>query len=182
MGTGAIGGRWLAGPCLVATMAVGGCSNVPVEPATPAWADVAPIFRGECNSCHGWTARETGSSYRFDFFEVTKDVCGDAAMALESGDDPGGQRGDGVADRDRHHAAGGRPLGRHAAATQPGMPEWERDVVERWSAQPVKGTPPERNQPPNLRLSGFPATADKSLAFRRCWRTRTTTPPWASSR
>ena len=48
-----------------------GCSSTPAEPSDPAWADVAPIFRGECNSCHGWNAGQTGGGYRFDFFDVT---------------------------------------------------------------------------------------------------------------
>ena len=46
---------------------------------------MAPIFRGECNSCHGWTAGQTGSGYRFDFFDVTSTACGDASLALGTG-------------------------------------------------------------------------------------------------
>jgi hypothetical protein len=165
MGTGAMGGRWLVGPCLVATMALGGCSNVPVEPATPAWADVAPIFRGECNSCHGWTARATGSSYRFDFFEITKDVCGDAAMALDPGIILAGNAVTASQVKTDIIPQAGARWPRMPPQPSPALPDWERDVLDRWSAQPVKGTPPEHNEPPILRLSGFPASADKSLAF-----------------
>ena len=62
-----------------------GCSSTPVEPEMPAWADVAPIFRGECNGCHGWNAGQTGGGFRFDFFEVNQTNCGDAALALGTG-------------------------------------------------------------------------------------------------
>src|SRR5579863_2131078 len=71
---------------LLTTLLLSGlaCSSTPSEPQNPAWADVAPIFRGECNGCHGWNAGQTGSGERFDFFDVTTDVCGDAALAIGS--------------------------------------------------------------------------------------------------
>ena len=139
--------RLLAGP---------GCSSTPAEPENPAWADVAPIFRGECNGCHGWNAGQTGAGFRFDFFDVTSDVCGDAALAL----------GNGV-------ILAGSPLAApHIAAdvvTQPGatwprmppqpspaLPKWERDTLERWAAQPVKGPPPPDNRAPTITVSDFP--------------------------
>ena len=69
--------------------AFGACDGTPAQPQNPAWADVAPIFRGQCNGCHGWNAGQTGGGYRFDFYDVstdpTKDVCGDAALAAGTG-------------------------------------------------------------------------------------------------
>src|SRR5262245_17374957 len=76
---------------------IAGCGAGAVVPEHPLWSDVAPILRGECGGCHGWTASDrppdaagvhpenTGGSYRFDFFDATADVCGDAALALDAG-------------------------------------------------------------------------------------------------
>lgn len=155
----------LAGACLATSAGTVGCSSPPAEPLNPGWADVAPIFRGECNSCHGWTAKDTGSSYRFDFFDVTTDVCGDAALALDRGVILAGKTLAANQIETDVLPRGGAAWARMPPQPSPALPDWERDTVERWAAQPVKGAAPSGNRPPTLALAGYPASADKMLAF-----------------
>jgi hypothetical protein len=153
------------------------CSSTPTEPQTPTWADVAPIFRGECNGCHGWNAAQTGAGERFDFFDV--DVCGDAALAiapectletLMSGEcSPnvilaGSPLATPSIETDVV-AQGGAAWPRMPPQPSPALPDWERGTIERWAAQPVKGPAPPGNQPPTITVEGYPATADAQLAF-----------------
>jgi hypothetical protein len=141
------------------------CESSPTEPATPAWADVAPIFRGECNSCHGWTAGQTGSGYRFDFFDVTSDVCGDAALALPAGSLLAGSPVAAPQIETDVVAQKGENWPRMPPQPSPALPDWERDTIERWAAQPVKGPPPPSNRPPTITVEDFPSTAGTKLAF-----------------
>jgi hypothetical protein len=142
-----------------------GCSSAPAEPQNPTWANVAPILRGECDSCHGWTAPTTGAGFRFDFYDVTKDVCGDAALAFGAGAVLAGstlastQIGTDVV------TSKGASWPRMPPQPSPALPDWERDTIERWAAQPVKGPPPPGNRPPSVMVSGYPAVAAKELAF-----------------
>lgn len=142
------------------------CSSTPAEPQNPTWVDVAPIFRGECDSCHGWTAPTTGGGFRFDFFDLTKDVCGDAALALSP-----------------NVVLAGSPLAtpqiamdvitqkgaswpRMPPQPSPALPDWERDAIERWAGQPAPGpSPPPGNRAPTIAVSDFPAVAGSELAF-----------------
>jgi hypothetical protein len=156
-----VASAWLTG----ALSAAGGCSSTPVEPASPAWSDVAPIFRGECNSCHGWTAKETGGSYRFDFFDVTADVCGDAALALDRAVILAGATVAANQIKADVVTKSGAQWPRMPPQPSPALPSWERDTIERWTAQPVKGAPPTGNSPPTIDLSAYPATADETVGF-----------------
>lgn len=47
----------------------------------------------------------------------------------------------------------------------PALPDWERNTLERWAAQPIKGPPPPGNRVPNIAIAGYPATADDQLSF-----------------
>jgi hypothetical protein len=148
-----------------AAAALAGCSEPPVEPAEPAWADVAPIFRGECNSCHGWTAKQTGGSYRFDFFQMSAETCGDAALALDSGVILAGNAlaaGQIAADVQKQ---GSSSWARMPPPPSPALPDWERSTVERWAANPIQGTEPKGNRPPTLDLSSYSAKADRTFSF-----------------
>jgi hypothetical protein len=142
-----------------------GCTSTPVEPEMPAWADVAPIFRGECNGCHGWNSAQTGGGFRFDFFDVTQKTCGDAALALSLGTVLAG-------------SPLATPLIKSDVATQPGLmwprmppqpspalPDWERDTIERWAAKPLMGVAPSGNRPPTIVASNYPLTANGQLSF-----------------
>ncbi len=142
-----------------------GCSSTPAEPQNPAWADVAPILRGECNSCHGWTAPTTGAGYRFDFYDVTKDVCGDAYLALNSGVLLAGSSLAALQIETDVVAAAGAKWPRMPPQPSPALPDWERGAIERWAGQPVKGPPPPGNRSPTILVSDYPAVAGKELAF-----------------
>jgi hypothetical protein len=141
------------------------CDSTPAEPLNPTWADVAPVFRGECNSCHGYTAGQTGGGYRFDFFDVTKAVCGDAALALGTGVALAGSPL--VAPRivDDVIPWNGAAWPRMPPQPSPALPHWERDTIERWAVAPVKGPPPPSNRPPTVAVTQYPATADQQFAF-----------------
>ena len=156
-----------------------GCSSTPVEPFNPAWADVAPIFRGECNSCHGWTAGQTGGGYRFDFFDATKTIngepdgpilCGDAALALSNVTLAGTPGPNGtpiaapyIAEDVVKQAGAAWP--RMPPQPSPALPDWERDALQNWAWQPVKGPAPVGNRPPTLVVYDLPAQAAASLSF-----------------
>jgi len=167
-----MGGRLHLSPfLLLALLGFMACASTPSEPQNPAWADVAPIFRGECNGCHGWNAAQTGGGYRLDFFDVTKGACGEAARALTAGVALAGSL-----------AANGSPLAaplieadvvaqkgaawpRMPPQPSPALPEWERDTIERWAARPVKGPAPPGNHPPTISVFGYPANAGPTLTF-----------------
>lgn len=140
-----------------------GCGSTPVEPRNPTWADVAPIFRGECNGCHGWTAPQTGSSERFDFFDVS--ACGEAALALGSGVILAGSPLATPQILTDVVPQGGDAWPRMPPQPSPTLPDWESSALERWAAQPVKGPPPPGNRPPAIAVEGYPATAAGKIAF-----------------
>jgi hypothetical protein len=140
-----------------------GCTSTPVEPQNPTWADVAPIFRGQCNGCHGWNAPQTGSGYRFDFFDVS--VCGDAAQALGTGAILAGSPLATPQIATDIVAQGGAAWPKMPPQPGPALPDWEVGALERWAAQPVKGPAPPSNRAPTIEVEGYPATAGAQLAF-----------------
>jgi len=169
-----------SGPLLTAVTLLSltaGCGSTPTAPTQPTWADVAPILRGSCAGCHGWTASDrppnaagvrpenTGGSLRFDFYDATRDVCGDAVLAL----DPtvglaGSARATSQIGADIIRQSGAR-FPRMPPQPSPALPAWEIEALQRWTAAPVKGPPPPGNRPPALTVSGLPATANGQLAF-----------------
>jgi hypothetical protein len=151
-------------PLAAAVLAVG-CGPTAVAPAHPTWADVAPVLRGECAGCHGWTAKDTGGAYRFDLFEATPEVCGDAALALESGVLLAGSPASPPLIARDVALVPGASFARMPPLPAPALPDWERETLERWAAAPVKGPPPATNRPPTIAVSGFPAAANAWLAF-----------------
>jgi len=140
-----------------------GCDATPIEPESPTWADVAPIFRGECNSCHGWTAGQTGSGYRFDFFDLS--ACGDAALALGPGVVLAGSPAAAPQIETDLVAQGSAAWPRMPPQPSPALPKWEVGALERWAAQPVPGPAPSGNRPPALTVEGYPTSAGAELAF-----------------
>ena len=164
-------GRFTPWRFLLLGLVIGlGCVSTPAEPESPAWADVAPIFRGECNGCHGWNAGQTGGGYQFDFFDVTKDVCGDAALALNKGVVLAGSPFATPLIKTDVVKQAGVSWPRMPPQPSPALPDWERNAIERWAtepvgAQPVKGPPPPGNRPPTIAISGYPSTAGATLAF-----------------
>jgi hypothetical protein len=141
------------------------CSSSPTVPANPNWADVAPILRGSCDGCHGWTAKTTGASFRFDFYDVTSSVCGDAALAIDQTLILAGSPLAATNVQTVVVPQNGAKWARMPPQPSPALYDWEVATIGRWAAQPVKGPPPTGNRPPTIVLDRFPATADKQLAF-----------------
>jgi hypothetical protein len=155
---------------LLAIAAGLGCYSPPAEPQNPTWADVAPIFRGECNGCHGWNTAQTGGGYRFDFYDATQTVCGDAALAMGKAVILAGSPVATSFIKSDVVTQSGAPWPRMPPQPTPAMPDWERNTIERWESQstgvpPVKGLAPTGNRPPTISVTNYPATAGAQLSF-----------------
>lgn len=139
-----------------------GCGGTPSVPMQPTWADVEPIVRGSCTQCHGASAADAASSYRFDFFDMTPDTCGEAAGAL------GGQtlaRGLAtlMATDVTPPGSGWHP--RMPPAPGGALADWQQLTIQRWSVNPTLGLPPAGNHRPEILVSGGSAVGDKSLSL-----------------
>jgi hypothetical protein len=130
---------------------------------------VAPILNGQCNGCHGSTADVTGLSYRLDFYDMQQPtpqmpdvLCGDAAAAI-----PGGILAHTAAPtiaNDIDPADGGiRPRMPPLPASP--LPDWQRETLRRWAADPSKGPPPDSNHAPTIEVHQLPSSVDTQLAF-----------------
>jgi hypothetical protein len=154
----------IAASFVAVSVAGAGCSGPPDVPAQPTWVDVAPILRGECAQCHGSTAAVTGFGYRLDFFDMTADVCGEAARAIPQ---PGLILGSAAASLiyDDVTPPGDGNAARMPPAPGPSLYAWERQTLQRWTVQPVKGPPPTDNHVPTIQMNGLPSTVNKQLTF-----------------
>ena len=150
--------RWLGSGVL----AVGGCGGEPSVPEHPTWADVQPIIKGECSQCHGATASVNGFGYRLDFYDMTMDSCGEAALALPGGVLAGAAAPSILTDVTPAHDNG---RARMPPAPGPGLHGWERDTLLRWAAGPIKGPPPASNQAPTIQVTGLPTVVNDRLHF-----------------
>lgn len=155
------------GIVFVGALALLGCRGAPEVPAHPTWSNVQPILAGECAHCHGSTARITGAGARLDFYELTPEVCGDAALAVTPG-----------APMARFYATGGA-LWKELSTTadrpdqRPRMPpppapylaEWEWQTIQTWLRDGApKGAMPTGNLPPRITLTLTPGVANDRLA------------------
>lgn len=151
----------LAAALVTGGVAVASCGEHAV-PENPTWADVEPILRGTCTQCHGADANLAGMTYRFDFYEMTPDVCGDAAAALN-----GQLLAHGLAAQIGQDVtppgSGWRPK-MPPAPTHP-LPDWERETVQRWAMMPMRGEPRGTNRRPVIQLDATSGVVDKSLPF-----------------
>lgn len=154
-----------------------GCGPTASVPEQPTWADVAPILRGECASCHGWTASDrlpdatgvhpenTGGSLRLDFYDASADVCGDAGLAL----DPTVTLAGSPATPPRILAdivpQNGARWPRMPPQPSPALPAWQVETIRRWAVNPVRGPTPDDQRAPRLAVSGLPSRVDRELAF-----------------
>jgi hypothetical protein len=142
-------------PCAsLLVLAVAGCAARPEAPAQPTWADVEPILRAECTTCHGGSAALAGSTadltYRLDFFDMTSEICGDAAIPT-----------DGI--RFAAAAAGqiARDVTSDSSSVRPRMPpepapwlaDWQWQTLLRWARAPLRGPAPMGNRPPLIRIT-----------------------------
>jgi hypothetical protein len=139
-----------------------GCQSPPEVPLHPTWADVQPILNGECNHCHGATAAKTGALgpavYRFDFYDMSDEACGDASSAVDVPALAAASAGRMVA------ALSGSPPRMPPAPARP-LYDWERDTILRWAEQPIKGPAPPGNHRPRIRVNNLPAAVSKNLSF-----------------
>jgi len=142
-----------------------GCSPPPTPPEQPTWADVAPILRGSCNSCHGWTAPRSGNFYRFDFFDVTTASCGDAALALDPNVTLAGATASATQIAADVIPQAGAAFPTMPPQPSPALPDWEVLTLTRWAGHPIKGPPPPGNAPPTMTVSNFPLSAGNQLGF-----------------
>ncbi len=151
-----------SGLWVIACTAVVGCGTKHVVPEQPTWADVEPILRGSCTQCHGAAAAIAGSSYRFDFYDMTSAVCGDAAGPLA------GQtlaRGWATLIGSDVTPPGSGWRARMPPAPADPLTDWERLTIQRWAQNPLRGEPPRDDRRPDIQLSAASGTADQSLAF-----------------
>ncbi len=169
--SGQLGSLFLAVGLLAAgLLSVAGCGTHPV-PEQPSWADVQPILRGECSQCHGSTALQTGLNYRLDFFDMTSDVCGDAARAIPPAGMPtfgpvlAAAAADLIYQDIEPTAKGGPPK----MPPQPGaaLYDWEREMLENWTAEPmlVQGSAPTGNHVPSIQVTQLPSTGKSDVSF-----------------
>jgi hypothetical protein len=135
------------------------CEPEPV-PAQPTWADVEPILRGHCTHCHGASADVSAKAgdtvYRFDFFEVSAETCGEAAQALD-----GPEMAHGWAPLIEAAitppAGGGRA--RMPPAPASALSEREQETLVRWARSPSLGVPPRDNHRPRVEVTRAPAAS-----------------------
>lgn len=142
-------------------LAVASCGDHAVS-QNPTWADVEPILRGTCTQCHGADANLAGMTYRFDFYDVTPDVCGDAAIAL-NGQLLAHGLATQIAEDITPPGSGWRP--KMPPAPSHPLPDWERETVQRWAMAPVRGTPKGTNRQPVIQLDATSGVVDKTLPF-----------------
>lgn len=142
-----------AGIAVVAGWLVG-CAPAPGVPERPTWADVEPILRAECASCHGGAAAVAGSSsgvtYRLDFYDMTRDVCGDAALPTE-----GLRFAAAAASQIASDITSDLPSIRPRMPPEPGpwLADWEWQTLLRWASAPVRGPRPPGDRAPIIRVT-----------------------------
>ena len=140
------------------------CASPPTAPERPTWADVEPIVRGECVSCHGASAATTASvgarQYRLDFYDITPETCGAAAAAVAPMPFASGWSQE-IADAITSVDSNVRPRMPPAPALP--LEEWEWQTILRWTGAHEKGPAPTGNRPPIVRMGDFVSSADKRL-------------------
>ena len=142
-------------------LALGSCAGHAVS-ENPTWADVEPILRGTCTQCHGAAANLAGMTYRFDFYDMTPDVCGEAAVALNGQLLAHGLAAQ-IAQDVTPPGSGWRPK-MPPAPTHP-LADWQRETVQRWAMMPQKGVPRGTNRQPVIDLNAMSGVVDKTLPF-----------------
>jgi hypothetical protein len=139
-----------------------GCA--PEAPPHPTWTDVRPILAGQCTHCHGSTAAEAGGGIRFDFYEMTPEVCGQAAQVMTP-DKPLGRYYAGKiweAITTTPSRPGTRPLMPPPPA--PYLDAWEWQTIGRWVADGApRGELRPGNRPARFRIYRDSGPADRTL-------------------
>jgi hypothetical protein len=143
-------------------LAGAGC-DAKEAPQNPTWADVEPILRAECTGCHGATANATGGGFRFDFYDMAADPCGEAAKVLA---DVGMARSQAsnIATAITTTDPDVRP--RMPPLPAPYLSDEQWLTILRWTANPAKGDRPPANGAPRIRVDGTPVEAGATLDVR----------------
>jgi len=146
--------------CIGALVLGGGACGPDDPPENPVWNDVEPIIRAECSGCHGASANRTGSGFRFDFYDMAADPCGDAAMAL-----PDVLLAKAQADNIATAITTTDPNVRPSMPPLPAQNLTDNQwlTILRWTANPIKGDKPANNRPPHITVEGTDIEADKTL-------------------
>jgi hypothetical protein len=158
---------------LGAALSNAGCSS-PSAPETPTWVDVEPILRGQCVTCHGGNATTAASvqglAYRLDLFDLTADVCGEAATAVDPSKLFAGAFALGnaqrIADAITIDPANPAPRPLMPPLPAPSLEPWQWETILRWAAEspaPLKGDAPVANRAPIVRISALDTHVDKTL-------------------
>jgi hypothetical protein len=120
-------------------------------------------MQANCTGCHGSTANQTGLGYRLDFYDMPETVCGDAAAALPAGAPLAASWAPKIATAVTPSTTDGRA--RMPPLPGPSLASWQRETLLRWTAQPIKGAPPEGNHAPTVQIFGLPSQASDRLTF-----------------
>lgn len=142
----------------------GGCGPDD-PPENPTWADVQPILRAQCTGCHGATAPVTGSSFRFDFYDLSSpdtsmNPCGDAAAVLADVSLARAQA-DNIAKAITTTDPDVRPAMPPVPAPYLTDNEWL--TLLRWTANPIKGDKPPSNNAPRITVDGTSVVVDDAM-------------------
>jgi hypothetical protein len=150
---------------LAACAALLGACGPGDPPENPTWAEVEPILRAQCTGCHGATATETGSSYRFDFYDMSStdtapNPCGDAATILSDVTLARGQA-DKIVKAITSVDENVRPAMPPVPA--PYLTDNEAITIMRWTANPIRGDKPASNRPPQISVEGTSVVVDDTM-------------------
>jgi len=130
-------------------------------PEQPTWAQVEPILRAECGSCHGSGALETGGGIRFDFYDLNTSACGPDVLSALSDVSAAKKQNDDIAKAITTKDPNVRPLMPPPPAPYLTDNEWL--TILRWTARPILGDKPPNDLPPRISLEGTPFVADQTL-------------------
>jgi hypothetical protein len=153
-----INARAFAGLMICAALLPSAACDSPLPPPEPTWAHVEPLLRAHCNHCHGATAERTGSAsgvvYRFDFYDLEADRCGEAASAISGTTSAPSGLAKAWASLIKSSVTtkdGSRP--RMPPAPASALADWERETLVRWAdLQAPRGMPRSNNRPPQIKL------------------------------
>lgn len=133
----------------------------PTAPAHPTWADVQPIVAGQCVHCHGSTSNLHGGGFRLDFYDMSEDLCGDAAQVIGANAPLAKAHAPRIINALSGDAGNGRPLMPPPPA--PYVEGWQWTTLLRWWQDGApKGDLPPDNHPATLSLYHSAATVDRT--------------------
>lgn len=130
---------------LVCLLAAASCGEAEPVPEVPTWAEhVEPLLRGNCFHCHGATANTTASGWRFDVFDADQyRMFGIEPATLATKN----QSAKTIASLIPSFIAPAAGASRMPPPPALPLSDRERELLEKWSDNPVQGRLPG-NRPP----------------------------------